>query len=90
MGQKSGASVPCVASCLVGVARAFVVGISLFRTEISKLLPPFRVKYMLNEMQDKELEIGCLECGKTHTWKIGEGRAAVTEEPLAPMPARVA
>ena len=48
--------------------------------------------HMLKEMQEKELEVGCLECGKTHTWKIGEGRAAVTEEPPAPMPmpARVA
>ena len=44
---------------------------------------------MMRDIPKKEVEVACLECGKTHTWKIEQGRQALTEEP-APKPARVA
>ena len=46
--------------------------------------------HMLKQMQETAVDVACLECGETHTWKIGEGRAALTDEQPAPIPARVA
>jgi predicted RNA-binding Zn-ribbon protein involved in translation (DUF1610 family) len=43
---------------------------------------------MLRDIPQKEVEVACLECGKSHTWKIQQGRLALTEEP-AQKPARV-
>ena len=44
---------------------------------------------MLQNIPQKEVKVACLECGQKHTWKIEQGRQALTEEP-APKPARVA
>ena len=43
---------------------------------------------MLRDIPKKEVQVACMECGKTHTWKIEQGRQALTEE--LPKPARVA
>jgi hypothetical protein len=45
---------------------------------------------LLQEVHNQELEVACLECGKTHVWKIEEGRCTSDEGVPMPKPARVA
>jgi hypothetical protein len=45
---------------------------------------------MLQDVQNQELEVACLECGRTHVWKIAEGRTTADGSVLMPKPARVA
>ena len=45
---------------------------------------------MLQDVQNQELEVACLECGKTHIWKIAEGRTTADDAVPMPKPARVA
>jgi hypothetical protein len=45
---------------------------------------------LLQEVQNQELEVACLGCGKTHVWKIEEGRCTSDEAVPMPKPARVA
>ena len=45
---------------------------------------------LLQEDQSQELEVACLECGKTHVWKIEEGRCTSDQAVAMPKPARVA
>lgn len=38
----------------------------------------------LETLPDRKVEVACLECGHMHTWRIGEGRLAMTDEEPPP------
>ena len=36
----------------------------------------------LAELPQRKVEVACLECGRKHTWRIREGRLAMSEQNL--------